>query len=72
MVQDGTRWYKQQYIEVHGGTRLYENRLNRTGWYVLACTDPYNSIWVCCLAAGFVAAILPGRKRCTSIGDYSI
>jgi hypothetical protein len=29
-------------MEVHGGTRPYENRLNRTGWYVLACTDPYD------------------------------
>jgi hypothetical protein len=56
MVQDGTRWYKQWYMEVHGGTRPYENRLNSTGWYVLACTDPYNSIWVCCPAAGFAAA----------------
>jgi hypothetical protein len=36
MVQDGTRWYKQLYMEVHGGTMQYENRLNRTGWYVLA------------------------------------
>jgi hypothetical protein len=65
VVQGGTRWYKQQYMVVHGGTlaRLYENRLNRTGWYVLAC-------WVCCPAAGFAAAILPGRQRC--IGDYNI
>ena len=48
MIQDGIRWYKQRYMEVLGGTRPYENRLNGTGWYVLACTDPYDSIWVCC------------------------
>ncbi len=48
-----------------GGTRPYKNSLNGTGWYVLACTDPYDSIWVlvCCPAAGFAAAaILPGRS----------
>ncbi len=66
MVQDSTRWYKQWYMEVHGDTRPYENLLNRTGWYVLACTDPYDSIWVCCPAAGFAqfnfaAAILLSR-----------
>ncbi len=65
VVQDGTtlaRWYKQQYMEVQGGTRPYENSLNPTGWYIRACTDPYDSIWVCrCPAAGFAAAILPGR-----------
>ncbi len=72
VVQGGTRWYKMVQggtnndiwrSQVHGGTRPYENRLNRTGWYVLACTDPYDSIWVCCpqAAAGFAAAIPPGR-----------
>jgi hypothetical protein len=67
VVQGGTRWYKMvqcgtnNIMEVHGGARPYENCLNRTGWYVLACTDPYDSIWVCCPAAGFAAAILPGR-----------
>jgi hypothetical protein len=64
VVQDGIRWYKQRYMEVHGGTRQYENRLNRTGWYVLACTDPYDEstvTWLCCPAAGFAAAILPCR-----------
>ncbi len=40
-VQDGTKLYNQQYMEVHGGTRQYENRLNCTGWYVLARTYPY-------------------------------
>ena len=62
MVQNGTKWYKQRYMEVHGGTstKPYENHLNRTCWYVLARTDPYDSIWVCCPAAGFAAAILPG------------
>ncbi len=59
-AEDGSKWYKQRYMEVYGGARSYENRLNRTGWYVLACTDPYDSIWVCCPAAGFAAAILPG------------
>ena len=55
LVQEGTGLY----MEVHGGTRPYKNRLNGTGWYVLACTDPYDSIWVCCPAAGFAAVILP-------------
>ncbi len=63
MVQGGTRWYKQWYMEVHGGTRPYDNRLNRTGWYVLACTDPYYSIWVCCPAAGFAAGGGAGTAR---------
>jgi hypothetical protein len=87
VVQGGTRWpgykYKPEMVLVQGGTnnsiiwRYIEVqghmilRLNRTGWYVLACTDPYDSNWVCCPAAGFAAAILPCRRqRC--IGDYSI
>ncbi len=64
VVQDGTRWYKVVQTMVCGGTwryKAYENRLTGTGWYVLACTDPYDSIWVRCPAAGFAAAILPGR-----------
>ncbi len=61
VVQEGTWQYNERYMEVHGGTRPYKNLLNGTGWYVLACTDPYDSIWVCCPAAGFAAAILPGR-----------
>ncbi len=40
-VQDGTKRYKERYMEVHEGKRQYENRLNCTGWYVLACTDPF-------------------------------
>ncbi len=34
MVQDGTRWYKQWYMEVHGGTRQYEIQAG-TYWHVL-------------------------------------
>jgi hypothetical protein len=44
-------------MEVHGGTWQYKNRLNRTFWYVLECSDPYSSIRVlldsllqCCTA----------------------
>jgi hypothetical protein len=65
MVQGGTRWYKVVQTMVYGGTWRYKAvresfisyRLVRSGMYY--GTDPYDSIWVCCLAAGFTAAILP-------------
>ena len=52
-VQGGTWWYKEQYKEVQDS--MY--------WYVLVCTNPGPTVQVrvCCPAAGFAAAILPGR-----------
>ena len=60
-VQGGTSKYK----EVHGGTRNSTRRYMTvcTGmyWYVLVCTNLCGSTRLCCPAAGFAAAILPGR-----------
>jgi hypothetical protein len=73
MVQGGTRWYKQQYMEVHGGTSPYENRFNRTGWYVLACTDPYCSIWVypeCKAVQSLVPSCTSMYRRNPGIQDF--
>ena len=60
-VQGGTSKYK----EVHGGTRNSTRRYKTvcTGmyWYVLVCTNLCGSTRLCCPAAGFAAAILPGR-----------
>jgi hypothetical protein len=43
-VQEGTKRYNQRYIEVHEGTQQYKNRLNCTGWYVLARTYPAEEV----------------------------
>ncbi len=61
VVHYGTRWYKVVQTTVYGGTWRYKAvresfisfRIIYIGWYILACTDPYDSIWVCCPAAGF-------------------
>ena len=60
-VRGGTSKYK----EVHGGTRnstrRYETVCTGMYWYVLIQGLRFNPARVCCPAAGFAAAILPGR-----------
>ena len=62
-VQASTR----RYMEVHGGTRNSTRRYKTvcTGMYWYALIQPeglrFNPARVCCPAAGFAAAILPGR-----------
>ncbi len=60
VVQDGTRWYKVVQTMVYGGTWRYKAVRESFKSYRLACTDLFDSIWVCCPAAGFAAAFPPG------------
>ena len=49
-VHSGALWYKERYKAVQDS--MY--------WYVLVYTTSYGSTRLCCPAAGFAAAILPG------------
>ena len=73
-VQDSMYWYVLEctcmYFSVQGGTPKYKEihvgTTNSTRRYVLVCTGMYlyvlyGSTRLCCPAAEFAAAILPGR-----------